>query len=55
MTNTTKIKLGILVAHILFICSMIDMRETEKMGTCEVNGFIITPVSNHDCKGYWHD
>lgn len=55
MKLSTKIKIGILTAPLLFICTMIDIRGDEKMGTCEVNDFIITPVANHDCEGVWYE
>lgn len=50
-----KLLLATIIAPVLFICTMIDTRGEEKMGTCEIDGYSITPVANHDCKGDWHE
>lgn len=41
---------ALILAMFLFLMTMIDVR-TERMGSCIVNGFTISPVSNLDCEG----
>lgn len=53
--DAKNILLSVGLAAILFIAAMIDMRGREISGTCVVNGFSISPVINHDCKGKFYE